>query len=65
MPFGSLPPAALLPVTTTPAALAAGDLDGLLPAATRPLRRQATATTATWRPMVGVGMVEVRQGIRT
>ena len=47
--FGWFPPAALLPVTTPSAALAAGDLGGLLPAATRLSRRQATATTTTRR----------------
>ena len=38
------------PATTPPATLAAGDLDGLFPVATRPSRRHATATmTATPR----------------
>ena len=36
--------ATALPATTPPAALAAGDLDGLSPVATRPWRRQAAAT---------------------
>ena len=41
---------ATTPATTPPATLAAGDLDGLFPVATRPSRRHATATmTATPR----------------
>ena len=49
-PFGLLLPAALPHVTTKPAALATGDLNGLFLVATWPSRHQATATmTATPR----------------
>ena len=55
---GSLSPVVLSDAVTPNAALAASDLNGLFPAATRPSRRQATATmTATPQRPKGRGRV--------